>query len=361
MAGEIDTAAMPAGGAEGSPGESAWAHAERLAEAHEASLRADGKPVPGADAGHVELSEPKPDAVKPPVKATGKPAAVPAADKSALIKQIEELAAKAGMKVDANRVEVAERVALREEKRKFREQADRELNNHRSRIAQEAQASAEARGKAEAFAKALDSGDFDGMAKSAGYANWREMLNEQTKRMASPEYRRVQELERREAEREKAQKEADARNAEAQQLQKRAQGIQAYKVGMTEELNESGDGQLMQMAEDKDIVDLLYQVADAHMRATGDELTPAEAAETPSPLFGNKSALDLLKDKWEVLNKIFGDQHASDAEDASASARRGGQSARSRERKPPKTVSQRNAAEASAQKRSVPYDSTGFI
>lgn len=349
-----DEIPMPPGGAEA--GESTWSAAEKLADAHEASLRAKGEPIPGEQAGSIVSSEPvahtaevvKPEPGKPAKPAAKPAAAVPAADKSAIIKEIEALAAKAGMKVDANRVEVAERVALREEKRRFRESAAREQSEIRARLAKEMQDSADARGKAEAFTKALDGGDFDGMARAAGFKDWREMLNEQTKRMASPEYRRVQELERREQERERAAKEADERRIAAEQQQQQARSIQEYKAAMADELK-THEGMLGRMAADPDIVDLLYQVRAEHYRATGDELELAELAEQPARVLGGKSALDLLRSKWEALNEIFGD-HPADLDEAdSSAARRGGQPSRSRERKPPKVVSQRNAAEASAQ------------
>jgi hypothetical protein len=353
MPGE-DLDVMPAGGAE-KGGESIWAAAEKGAEAHEAQLRAAGQPVPGegvsvvAPAERAELEQGVKEAPKKAVTAAAKPAPVAGeSEKQALRKQIEDLAAKAGMKVDGNRVEVAERVALREERRAMRETVARELAQERGKLAKEIEAAASSRGKSESFEKAVDAGDFDGMAKAAGFKDWRDMLNEQTKRMASPEYRRVQELERREQEREKAAKEQDERRAQEEQAQKNAQGIQAYKASMAEQLKAEG-GQLERLGSDQGFVNLLYDAAAEYFRRTGVELEPAEMVDTPSPLFNNESPLDFLKSRWEALHAIFGDHPADQDEAAQAAARRGGQSTRSREpKKAPKVVSQRNAAEASA-------------
>ncbi len=340
---------MPPGGAE--QGESAWSAAEKMAEAHEASLRAEGRPVPGEQAGSIVSSEPPPvaDASKPePAKKPAPKATVPESDKSAIRKQIEELAAKAGMKVDGNRVEVAERVALREERRVMREAMSRELEKQRSQLTEKERAAEAKREKFEAFEAAHSKSDLEGMAKAAGFASWRELVNEETKRMASPEYRRVQELEKREQEREKAEKEREARAAEEHAQRERVAGIQAYKVSMAEQMKEAG-GELEHMADDADLVNMLYDVRAAHFQRTREELDLQELLDTPTPLLGGKTPLDKLRSMRDSLNAIFGDHPADLDEAASAAARRGGQSSRSRERKPPKVVSQRNAAEASAQ------------
>ncbi len=344
-----DEIPMPPGGAE--RGETTWSAAEKLAEAHEADLRSKGVPVPGEQAGSIVSSEHAPtEGEKPEVVAAKKPAAKPVAgdtDKAAIRKQIEELAAKAGMKVDGNRVEVAERVALREERRVMRETAARELQREREKLGIEMKAAADSRGKSEAFNKALESRDFDGMAKASGFKDWRDMLNEQTRSMASPEYREIQELKKRDAERDAAIKTEREQREQWAAQQQQLEGIKAYKVSMAEDMRTRG-GELEPMAEDPDLVNMLYDVRADHFRRTRDELDLEELLDTPTPLLGGKSPLDKLRAMRDSLNAIFGDHPSDQDEAASAAARRGGQSARSRERKPPKVVSQRNAAEASA-------------
>ena len=343
-----DIGEMPAGGAE--PGESAWAAAEKLAEAHEAELVSKGLPVPGGDAGSVQetpASEAKPEQAKQAPKGKDKPAEPVASDKSAELKQLEAMAAKLGYKFDGNRVEVAERVALRNERRQLREQMGRELAQHQAKIAEETtkfQGSAE---RYRAFEAAREANDFEGMAKAAGFDSWKALVNEHTKRLASPEYREIQELKRRDAEREEAIRKDREAQAQAQQAQQQATSIAQYKAGMADEMK-AGGGQLEAMAADPHMVNMLYDVRAEHYRQTGEELDLQEVLETPSRVFGGKSILDVLEESYQNLSKIFGDRPAQ-AEASQEVAPRGGSSSRSREqKKPPKTVSQRNAAEASA-------------
>lgn len=334
---------MPSGGAES--GDSAWEAAEKGAAALEAEMVSKGIPVPGGDAGAIQETE-LPAKPAESAKPAAKPKAEPAGDKSGLLRQIEELAAKAGMKVDGNRVEVAERVALRNERRQHRETMAREQAQFRARMAEESGKFQGSAAKFEAFERAREANDFEGMAKAAGFSDWKALVGEHTKRLQSPEYREIQELKHRDAEREEAVKRDRERQAQAQQAQQQATSIAAYKVGMADELKSSG-GQLEAMAADPHIVGMLYDVRADHYRATGEELDLQDVIETPSPRFGGESVLDLLEKSYHNLSKIFGDRPALD-EAASAATPRGGPSSRSRERKPPKTVSQRNAAEASA-------------
>ncbi len=339
---------MPAGGAES--GDSAWEAAEKGAAAHEAELVAQGLPVPGGDAGAIQETE-APAKPAEPTKPAAKGRTEPTGDKSAKLKRLEALAGELGMRVDANRVEVAERVKLREERRQHREQITREQAQFQARMAEESGKFQGSAAKYEAFEKAREANDFEGMAKASGFDSWKALVNEHTKRMASPEYREIQELKRRDAEREEAIKTDRARQEQAQQAQQHATSIAAYKAGMAEELKASGiqvDGVRVEaMASDPHIVGMLYDVRADHYRATGEELDLQEVLETPSRAFGGKSILDVLEESYQNLGKIFGDRPVQD-EAASAATPRGGPSSRSRERKPPKTVSQRNAAEASA-------------
>lgn len=229
----------------------------------------------------------------------------------------------------------------------MRETAARELQREREKLGIEMKAAADSRGKSEAFNKALESRDFDGMAKASGFKDWRDMLNEQTRSMASPEYREIQELKKRDAERDAAIKTEREQREQWAAQQQQLEGIKAYKVSMAEDMRTRG-GELEPMAEDPDLVNMLYDVRADHFRRTRDELDLEELLDTPTPLLGGKSPLDKLRAMRDSLNAIFGDHPSDQDEAASAAARRGGQSARSRERKPPKVVSQRNAAEASA-------------
>lgn len=331
-----DVSGMPPGGAE-SPGESMWAAAERGAAALEAaSGGAPASPVAEArEAERAELETKTPQA-KPEPKAAG-------GEKN--IRELEALAAKHGFKVNGNRIEPAERVAFREEKAKARAAIQRDRDQFQALMREEGAKHQGSAAKFQAFEKALEARDVDGLAKAAGFKDFRALLDDHTKQLASPEYRRIQELEKRDREREERDQSERQRREQEQQTANQAQQIQAYKVSLAETMKDNG-GQLEKMAADPELVDLMYQVANAHYRATGEEPDIAELIETPSRMLGNKTPLDLLRSKWEALNAIFSDRPAKD-EASSEAARRSGSSPRSKEPRVPKTVSQRNAAEAS--------------
>ena len=341
---EIDT--MPAGGAEGA-GESIWAAAEKMAAAHEAKLTAEGKPIPGAE--HApQRTEDSPEPAKAPAAAAPAKAKVPLGAPAAAatdLTELEALAAKHGMKVNGNRIEPAERVKFREEKRIAQERLqgrEAEIARKEREIEQKGSTSS---AKMQAFERAVEARDVEGLARAVGFKDWRSLVDEHTKQLASPEYKRIQELERRESERAERDRQTEAQRAHEAEQARIGESIKAYKVGMTEDLKGRG-GQLEKMGDDPEMVDFLYQVSADHYRATGDELDLDELVSTPSRLLGGKTPLDLLRSKWEALNAIFSDQAAL-PEAPSGVAARSGSTPRSREPKVPKTVSQRNAAEAS--------------
>lgn len=341
-----DVSGMPAGGAE-TPGETMWSAAEKMAAAHEAKLTAEGRPIPGGaeqsstvadrETERAELEEKTPQ-----VRKDAKPTAGASAD----LKELEALAKKHGFSLNGNRVEPAERVKMREEKRQARESLELEKRKFQAWAQEEAGKMQGGGAKFAAFEKAVEAGDTDGMAKAAGFKDWRSLIDEHTKRLASPEYRRIQELEKRDREREERDQQAERQRREHADTVAKTEKIAAYKVSMAETMKETG-GQLERMSADKQIVDLLYDCADAHYRATGEEPDLEELIETPSRLLGGATPLDRLRKTWESLSAIFGD-HPADKDEASKEvAGRRGSSPRSKEPRVPKTVSQRNAAEAS--------------
>lgn len=341
-----DISGMPPGGAE-NKGDSLWAQAEKLAEEHEAGLKAAGKPIPGAadaspDAETRAAEREELEKTAPIAKKADKSSS----DQSNALRELEKLAEKHGFKVNGNRIEPSERVAFREEKRKWRETQQRELTQLQTRIQEESGKYAGSSAKLQALEKALSDGDLDGIAKATGFKDWRAVVDEQTKRMASPEYKRIRELEQKQAEFDERERQTAQRHKEAAEAQARNERISAYKVGMGESMKSAG-GQLEKMASDPELVDFLYTVTDAHYRATGEELEVEELVETPSRMLGGKTPLDLLRSKWEALNAIFGDRPASKDEAPEGVARRSGSTSRSKEPKVPKIVSQKNAAEAS--------------
>jgi len=342
-----DVSGMPGGGA--TNGDTIWAAAERGAAALEAQLKSEGKPVPGEGAGAVSVTEHREaerdelEEKTPQAKRQSKPEPA-AADKN--IRELEALAEKHGFKVNGNRIEPAERVAFREEKRKAREQLQREQAAFQARMQEEGSKTQGSSVKFQAFEKALADGDVDGLAKTAGFKDWRELVNDYTRRSASPEYKRIKELEE-QTQRIAAEREQEKQRAESErQSSAKSQQISTYKSGMADTMKEAG-GELEKMAGDPEIIDLLYQVANEHYRATGEEPDITELVETPSRWLGGKTPLDLLRHKWEALSAIFGDRPAK-VETPQGDARRSGSSPRSKEpNRVPKTVSQRNAAEAS--------------
>lgn len=310
-----------------------WRHAEALAAEAEGTT-----PAAAEDAAE---GEEKPAPTKK-TKAAPAPSRAAADGTDPELEQLRELARKKGFVVDGNRVEVSERIRLREERQRHREaiaKREAELSTRDQELGTRAE-------KLKAFEEAHSKRDLDGLARAAGFENWRAIVDEQAKMMASPEYREIQAPKKAQAERDERDKRFAEEQTQRQQYEAKEREIAAYKLSMADEMTKAGDV-LEAMAGDPDIVQILYAARAEHYTTTGDELSLEDLIETPARVTGGKAPLDLLRAKWESLDRIFGNRTAEVSEASEAASRSGVNSAKPA-KKPPKTVSQKNATEVAA-------------
>jgi hypothetical protein len=305
------------------------ARAQKLAEAAEAAGEVaphhlDEPPGEGETEEPAEPAEPKPAAAKPKPddKAKAKP------------KDGEK---PEGEEKNAGAVTPSERVAFREEKRKWREKRDQEqarfnavLNEARTKF-----------GPLEEAKALLDAGDPIGATEKLTGLKWNDLQKEAVKRVKGMDPR-VEKLERElAAERERREK-FEAERQAREQAAEEARVKSEWMTGLKTELGAAEDeiGALAQHPKLGFLEDVYAVQAREYDPDTGETLSAREAAE---------QVIENWRSLFEDLSEVFGDRPASKAEGSrnGAAHRKGSISAKPGERKPPTTLSQRKTAEAS--------------
>jgi hypothetical protein len=264
---------------------------ERAAAKVETSTETDDEP-------EVEASEDK--GKRPKAKRTeAKPDAAPAGE----VEQLRALATKLGMSLEDGKVTTTERVKLREEKRanlqaisQARQNAIAEVQKMREEIAPRIT-------RAQAFEEAVASGDFNAIAQHAGFKDWNEMQEDQLKKAADPNYRKLLDLES-QLKAEKAEKEKAREQAEQQErthAQIRAQN--QYKSQLSARMVSSQDPLVKAMADMPNFVNAVFNVQNATWDGSSDAMTPEHAIR--HSVNGAPSLLNEMKTLYERLAPVF--------------------------------------------------------
>ena len=123
-------------------------------------------------------------------------------------KAMQIVAKKLNYQIDGQVVSVAERAALREEKRKQRaalDQRQREIEESLGSKVKESEGEIE-------FGRALKAahatGDYDGIARALGRKDWNELQDDFIAKLADPNHKRLSELEQKLREKEQAEEQA---------------------------------------------------------------------------------------------------------------------------------------------------------
>lgn len=301
-----------------------WARAEAIAEAAER-----GEATPATDA--EENGDPEPDA---PAHGSGSGDATNGSEEATEADGAED--------ADDRPVAVSERAKWREEKRRSRAAIAAERGKAMAEVQQIADKARAELGPLLEAKKALEAGDFDGLARGLGHDDWKTLQAETLKRFQSPEYQRVQQLERDLRERQ-AREDAERKTQAEQRAQADQQKArEAYIDGdLARELGAIEDEQVRGLAEDPAFRRAVFAIQDREWDEHARETIPvAEAA---------REVVSTARKQYAKLHKIFGGQAASEPEDATASATRSGRaSVPTRARKRSKTVTHDRAAEAAA-------------
>lgn len=268
------------------------------------------------------------------------PTPAAASGRNAEVQKLHELAKKLGLKVEAGGVTTEERANWRAEKRKAKEKQDeREL--------QFAQRMRAAYSDLEPLAKAKElaaSGDFDGALKAVTGHDLAGLNELYAEKLRNPMARELQELKRQQKERDEREKREREQWQTQQAEQRQREAQQRYISELGGQLKAAEDPQVKALAGSIDsFSQLVFHEQQKHF--DGEEtITTERAADI---------VRDALYEDYLTLHKVFGDRDASNPEgstdESSAGAGRGSATPAKDggKKKPPKTLPQRRAAEAS--------------
>lgn len=271
-------------------------------------------------------TDPEQEDTKPDLPKPSAPAAPAALDDKR--KQLETLVKELGLELQDGKVTVAERAALREERRQARAQLEKLEQEAKTRTdamiksLEEREGSLKPRiGKLEAWERAVEEDDHEALAKLMGhesYDKWQEHIigvksdpNYKTLRALKDRVEReAKEREEREA---KAAQEAEeqAKRAEQTERQRKQQEIDSnYCRDLSKQMAESGNPLLKAFSDDPQFVGAVFRIQKEHW--DGEKTIPIEEA-IKTPARGAKLALDAeLKRIYDKLVPIFSTPASSD-------------------------------------------------
>lgn len=250
-------------------------------------------------------------------------------------------------------VTVAERAKWREDKRKQRAAIAAERERAMAEIRAAADEVRSQYGGIVTAKKALEDGDFDGFAQALGYDDWRKLNSETLKRFQSPEYQRVQNLERQLKERteREARERAEAQRASQQRAEQEQR--EQYIGSLEGELAATGDAALTELGKDPAFRRAVFDVQQREW----------DGSETVSVEEAARQALQSARSAYDRLHKIFGGQAALQPEGASAPAPRSGSASvqPGARRRASRSVTHAQAAEASPPGKVLDVDSPEWM
>jgi hypothetical protein len=301
--------------------------AQKLAEAAEA----EGKIAPH----HLDGAPESDGEEEAPPEGEEQPAPKPAAKKPEAKAKKEETEDEPEDK-NAGKVTPDERVNFRKEKAKWREQRDQKDAEFR-KLVKEADTKYARLTEVEALFAA---GDVVSAVEKLSGKKWNDVQKEAINRVKGVDPR-VDKLERElQAERE-AREKAEADRAEREEQEAVSRERTRWMAGLREELSD-GEDEVSALATHEKL-GFLDDVFEAQKREfdpdTGETISAREAAE---------QVISNWRSLWEDLSAVFGDRPASKAEGSrNGAAHRKGSTSAKPGGKPPTTLAQRKAAEAS--------------
>jgi hypothetical protein len=154
----------------------------------------------------------------------------------------------------------------------------------------------------EDFDAALKAGDYDAVAKLAGFDDWNKLQDDQIQRHADPNYKRVRELEERlkreDEEKARAKEEAERHQATQAELQAQAN----HKRGLQQVMGQSTDPLVKAMHDQSAFVNAVFNVQRRVWRESGgqDVMTPESAIKWKPP----EGGMSLYEELEEMAKRI---------------------------------------------------------
>lgn len=280
----------------------AWRVAEAASGGPETSEPAATEPAETQEPAATTASTPEPKTE--PAK-SDQAASVAETGDSAELKQLKELATKLNMKLEDGRVTVAERVALREEKREAKARIAKLETELLGRVAEKEKGL----DPFIAAKKAWEAKDIDGFAKALGHDSWAALNGEMLNHFADPNYKLIQELRRKDAEREEALAKEREQLKQTEQNRARMEAQAAYKKTLAQELAGSPDPLCKALADDPMFQDVIYRIQQSRFdQESGSTVTPEEALEIAQ---NGKTFRSEMLALYKRLHAAFGGQTAA--------------------------------------------------
>jgi hypothetical protein len=263
------------------------------------------------------------------------------------LEQLKALAAEVGVDFDGERVTTRDRVNFRAERRELKEKLSVKEADLQARF-DRATASLEDRyASAVKLQEAIDSRDFDQIAKEAGYETFGAMSVAHVQRRLSPDQQEMAKL-RGELVAEKRERAAwQERQKERQAEAQRADSITEYKQDLTTELRDHSDPAIADFAREPSFVDMVFTVQQQHW--DGQQTLPTNEAVN--------MVINELRGTYSRMNRFFGNQAASSPEKQPTN---GAHSIEKPGRKP-LNVSHKEAADVSARARTDVLDEEAWV
>lgn len=222
--------------------------------------------APPAEA--VEAANDNAAPAKDKAKSNGKAAPVPEPEAPAApvdeIATLRQLAEKHGFEVDGRTLTIKDKAAFRKRTKEIREGLDAELQARREAFEAEIAPKRADIEKSEAIRKAHAVGDYEGIARALGHKDWNELQEDVIARLADPNYKRLQELERKQQERDAREaREAEDREHRATAAE-RQRAITAYKADLSERMAKSPDKLVRAMADDPGFITAIHRIQEEH-------------------------------------------------------------------------------------------------
>jgi hypothetical protein len=266
---------------------------------------------------------------------------------------LEKLKAK-GYEIHNRKVVSAERAKLWKKREKLLAEVDQERAQAAAEIERHTSTLEEKYRRAIDLQKAMDSDDLDGVASAFGHKDWNELNQHALKQRLSPEHKRVMALQKELEQRKQAELKAQEKYQQEQQARLRQQKEREQLDNLADDLADMKVPHFQTLAKDPSFVAGTLN----HLRNNwdGHETIPVQEA-------ANLAYLDAKK-LYEKLHTHFGGgarNAASEPTSGSTAEIPATGGTDGKRRKPPKTISQTQVAEASAPQEFDPDDDDAWL
>ena len=219
-------------------------------------------------------------------------------------KTLNALAKKLGLDVDGARVSAKERIEFREQKRKHAERMQREERELITRLSEAKGGFEQELNWARAVKAAQETGNYEQLAQHLGAKDWNDLQEQVIARLADPNYKRMRELEQREAERERRERQAAQEYQQRQEHHARQQALQEHSRALSEHMKASRDPLVSAMHDDPGFINSVIEIQRQHWDGST-TVTPEQAIKIAAKGF-NAPLAQTMRQLYDRLQRVYG-------------------------------------------------------